>query len=67
MYKKGLLLGWLLLMAIAAFTTSSCARKSGCPAYESLHSKSGRNGELSMKGGSSQLFPKDMRKKMKRH
>lgn len=58
----------LLLFVCSLFATSaslsSCSRKSGCPAYESAKAPTNRKGELSTKGGSSNLFPKNMRKKM---
>jgi len=46
-----------------AGTTSSCSRKTGCPAYEEAHVKPNKKGKLSTKRGSSNLFPKKMRKK----
>jgi hypothetical protein len=52
-----------LLIGLLVGTSSlqSCSRKSGCPAIENPKSK--RNGKLSKRKGSSQLFPKKMRKK----
>ena len=48
------------------FTISSCgAPKTGCPINESAKTKVNKNGELSKKKGSSNLFPKKVRKKMK--
>ncbi len=42
--------------------SSSCQRKVGCPATENAQVKTNRKGELSTKGGKSQLFPKHMRR-----
>ncbi len=65
--KKSVIL--LVIIALASFTsitTSSCSRKSGCPAYDSLKAPVNRKGELSSKGGKSGLFPKDFNKKSKK-
>lgn len=51
-----------LLLCVPSF--SACNRRSGCPAYESLHNKTNSKGELSKKSGNTHLFPKKMRKKM---
>ncbi len=56
----------LLLLVVAAGTTSSCNRKTGCPAYQEVHAKTGKDGKLTTKKGSSNLFPKKMRKQMKK-
>lgn len=42
-------------------TLTSCATKSGCPAYENVHVQPDKKGKLPTKGGKSQLFPKNMR------
>ncbi len=47
-------------------TLSSCNRKAGCPAYDSLKAPVTRKGELSTKRGSSGLFPKDLNKGKKK-
>ena len=52
------------LLALAS-TSASCARKSGCPVNDEATSKVNRKGEFSKKKSSSNLFPKDMRKRMK--
>lgn len=65
MRKKGLLFLSLFLIA-TTLLGPACSRKTGCPAYESVHSRAGKKGELSTKGGKSELFPKHMRKKMGR-
>lgn len=48
-------------------STSSCNRKTGCPANDpkNVHAKTGKNGEFKTKRGKSSLFPKDMKKKKK--
>lgn len=59
---------YLFLAFGLIFGTSSlqsCSRKSGCPAYETTKVKTKRNGNLSNRKGSSQLFPKKMRRKGK--
>jgi hypothetical protein len=56
---------YLLLFALfvtLTLPTQSCARKSGCPAYETTKTKTKRNGGLSSKRGSTNLFPKKMRR-----
>lgn len=58
------MLALLFFLALTFSVSSSCSRKTGCPAYESTHSKANRKGKA-VKGGSSNLFPKSMRKKMK--
>ncbi|NUN99789.1 MAG: hypothetical protein HUU01_04145 [Saprospiraceae bacterium] len=58
---------FLLLICLGMFGigTSSCNRKSGCPAYENATVKANRKGELPSKGGKSGLFPKKMKRRMK--
>ena len=60
------LVAFLLFVCLGLFSvgTSSCSRKSGCPAYETTTAKTNRKGELSTKSGSSNLFSKKMRRKM---
>lgn len=55
---------FLLSVIVVGGGTSSCSRKTGCPANENVHVKPNRKGELPTKGGSSSLFPKKMQKKM---
>jgi hypothetical protein len=56
-----------LLSSIIACTSvcfSSCSRGSGCPA-ETANVRPDRKGNFGKKKGSSNLFPKDMRKKVR--
>ena len=39
---------------------TSCSKKTGCPVNESVHVKTGKNGQFSKKRGKSNLFPKGM-------
>ncbi|MCB9283410.1 MAG: hypothetical protein H6563_04990 [Lewinellaceae bacterium] len=61
---KNKIFTFLIFIALAAFLapTTGCSPKYGCPAYESAHASTNRKGELSKKGGRSNLFPKNMRK-----
>lgn len=61
--KRILYIGLLLCLFVSTSTFQSCSRKSGCPAYETTKVKTKRNGNLSNRKGSSQLFPKKMRKR----
>jgi len=61
--RKLTLLALVALMTVTFTLSTSCSRKTGCPAYESTHSKSGRKGKAA-KSGSSNLFPKEMRRQM---
>jgi hypothetical protein len=45
-------------------TLPSCSRGSGCPA-ETANARPNRKGSFSSRKGNSNLFPKDMRKKVK--
>ncbi len=54
---------WLLALGLACvlpLLAAGCSRKSGCPAYESVHTPTNRKGELSNKRGKSAVFPKKM-------
>ena len=42
--------------------TTGCAPKYGCPVYETTQAPTNKKGELSKKGGKSNLFPKQMRR-----
>ncbi len=61
--KKLVLLLFVCSLVVGSATLGSCSRKSGCPAYDSTKAPTNRKGELSTKGGNSNLFPKNMRKK----
>lgn len=56
---------FLLIFSIvgSSITITSCSRGYGCPA-ESANVKPDRKGRYGSKKGSSNLFPKDMRKKV---
>ncbi len=56
----------IALGTVLELSTTSCSRKSGCPAYENLKAPVNRKGELTTKGGKSGLFPKDMKKGKKK-
>lgn len=65
--KRLFLIGSVFLLLLSgALSTSSCGRKSGCPAYQSLHTDKNKRGELKSKKGKSELFSKKARKKMPR-
>ncbi|MCB0662630.1 MAG: hypothetical protein KDC24_07815 [Saprospiraceae bacterium] len=67
-FKRSILYSLLVIGTIGFVSTtqSSCKVKEGCPINEEAHVKPDRKGNLPMGGGRSQLFPKDMRKKMKK-
>jgi hypothetical protein len=52
------------IIACSSVGFSSCSRGSGCPA-ESANARPDRKGNFTKKKGSSNLFPKDMRKKVR--
>ncbi|MCH2082872.1 MAG: hypothetical protein MK226_10820 [Saprospiraceae bacterium] len=64
MRKLLIALCWMFLFSAITVNTSSCSRKTGCPANE-LDVKTDRKGRMSTKRGKSGLFPKRMKKKMK--
>ncbi|MEL6969833.1 MAG: hypothetical protein AAFZ63_21620 [Bacteroidota bacterium] len=64
--KRFIYILFLLGLFSLSANVQSCSRKSGCPAYETTKVKTKRNGSLSNRKGSSQLFPKKMRRKNKR-
>ncbi len=57
--KALLFLGFVLFISIGG---SSCSKKTGCPINETVQSKTKKDGSYSKKKGSSNLFPKDMRR-----
>jgi|GEM_PF-668518 len=55
----------IVFFALALFTAAtsfSCSRKTGCPAYEEVHVKRNKKGKPKERG-TSNLFPKKMRKR----
>ncbi len=64
MHRKYLIFCLLALLSLT-ISLPSCAPKYGCPSVETA--KTNRKGELKSKKGKSELFPKSMRKKMKKH
>ncbi|MEL7121476.1 MAG: hypothetical protein AAFO07_18660 [Bacteroidota bacterium] len=56
------LIGLILLLSVAS-VSSSCSKKVGCPAQESLKAQTNKRGELKNKKGKSNLFDKKMRRK----
>lgn len=64
----GVTLPTLLLLFVfltSVLSTMACSRKSGCPVNDQATTKVDRKGGFSKNKNSSNLFPKDMRKKMK--
>ena len=55
-------LGLFAAVFLIATTTPACSRKSGCPVNEEAKAKPNKKGEYSKKRGSSNLFPKHMRR-----
>ncbi len=66
MRKRLILLVFSSFILFLGLNMTSCSKKTGCPVNESVHVKTNKKGEFSKKGGSSSLFPKDMRAKRKR-
>lgn len=64
--KKALILFGLSFLLLISGISSSCNRGVGCPVNENVSVKTNRKGKLPTRGGSSQLFPKGMRKKSKK-
>lgn len=62
MKPRAFLCSLLILLLCGSISLTSCSRKTGCPAYEEVHTKRDKNGNPK-KGGTSNLFPKEMRKK----
>ncbi len=55
----------LFFLFSVALVAPACSKKSGCPATESLKTKTDKKGVFKKsKGSSSDLFPKKIRKKM---
>lgn len=63
LFSKNSWLLALMLLCLLPLLSAGCSRKTGCPAYESVHTATNRKGELTNKRGTSAVFPK----KMQRH
>lgn len=63
--KSRLNISFLLFacLSFVVISQSSCKTKEGCPTNE-YSAKTNKKGEFKSRGGSSQLFPKKMRKKV---
>ena len=61
--KKVFLLFSLCLLLGTVMTSTACQRGTGCPASDAATVRTDRKGKLSTKRGSSNLFPKNMRRK----
>ena len=53
-----------LIVAVALAAAPACARKSGCPVNESAHREADKDGKFKKGKSKSELFPKDMRRRM---
>lgn len=62
MQKFYLYISLIAILFVTASTTSSCSRKTGCPASEAAHVQPNRKGKYPSNKGSSNLFPKKVRK-----
>ena len=61
MKKVKLVLLTTSILVASLFVTSCSSNKTGCPINENAHVKTDRKGNMSAKGGKSNLFPKNMR------
>ena len=61
------LLTLALGLSLAAGVGSGCARKSGCPVNDAAHAEADKKGRFKKGKTKSGLFPKDMRKSMRRN
>ncbi|WP_143473480.1 hypothetical protein [Flavilitoribacter nigricans] len=61
--KKLFLLFSLCFLMATVVTSTGCQRGTGCPASDAASVRTDRKGKLSTKRGSSNLFPKHMRRK----
>ena len=50
----------------AAAASTGCARKSGCPVNEAAHAEANKEGKFKKTKSKSELFPRDMRARMKK-
>ena len=49
-----------------ATAMTGCSRKSGCPVNEAAHAEADKEGKFKKGKSKSELFPKDMRARMKK-
>ena len=56
-----------VLLAATLALAPACSRKSGCPVNEPAKLKTDKNGNIKSAKGASNLFPKDMRRKVRRN
>ena len=56
-----------LLLALAVTLAPACSRKSGCPVNEPAKLKTDKDGNIKSAKGASNLFPKDMRRRVRRN
>lgn len=61
--KKLCFLFSICLLLATTMTSTACQRGTGCPAADAATVRTDRKGKLSTKRGSSNLFPKKMRRK----
>ncbi len=54
------------VIAVTCLGGTACSRKSGCPINETATLQTDKKGNVKSGKGSSNLFPKDMRKRMKK-
>ena len=60
------LLPLALGLSLAAGLGAGCARKSGCPVNEAAHAEADKKGRFEKGKTKSGLFPKDMRRRMRK-
>ena len=53
----------ILVFSLFTFSNTSCNRGTGCPINDNATVKTNRKGKLPKRGGNSNLFPKNMRRK----
>lgn len=53
----------ILIFGVFSFSSTSCNRGTGCPINDNATVKTNRKGKLPKRGGKSNLFPKNMRRK----
>lgn len=63
MKKHFLLFTLCLFLGTLMTSTTACQRGTGCPAADAASVRTDKKGKLSTRRGSSNLFPKNMRRK----